>query len=236
MKEKAIERHRLTFSEFLSAPVTVRAATQIVYFLAGLLCSRGIVFSKYAPFGVAAVAAAPFGNLVATLFGVIVGCLYPSAATVPVHYIAAALAAAAIRWTLNDLAKLKGHPVFAPMVAFAPVLATGIALSMVNGAMNIGVAMYVAEALLAAGGAYFFARTTQVANGSKGITALNQQELACVTITIGVLVLSLSKITVGTISIGRVIAVIAILFAARFIHYFFINAVHIRRTDFCKLF
>lgn len=216
MKEKAVERHRLTFAEFLSAPVTVKAATQVVYLLAGFLCSRGIVFSKYAPFGVAAVAAAPFGNLAATLLGVIAGCMFPTQATVPIHYIAAALAAAAIRWTLNDLAKLKGHPIFAPIVAFAPILATGIALSMVNGTMSMGIAMYVAEALLAAGGAYFFARTAQVAGGSKGITALNQQELACVTITIGVLVLSLSNITIGSISIGRVIAIIAILFAARY--------------------
>lgn len=216
LKEKVIERHRLSLSEILSAPATVKIAAQIAYFLIGLICARGIVFAKYAPFGVAMVAAAPFGNLLSAFLGVAAGYLLPSSAIIPVRYLAAALAAVAIRWTLNDLVKVRSHPAFAPLVAFAPVLATGIALSMVDGVTGSAVAMYIAESLLAAGGAYFFARAAQVADGSKGLAALNQQELACVTLTIGVMVLSLSKVMIGSISIGRILAVVAILFAARF--------------------
>ena len=77
-------------------------ARQAVFFLVGLLCARGVVFGKYAPFGVAAVAAMPYHSMWSTVLGCAIGYLLPSQVSVPVHYIAAILAAAAIRWTMND--------------------------------------------------------------------------------------------------------------------------------------
>lgn len=200
-----------------AAAVPAKAlARQLIYFTVGLLCARGIVFGKYAPFGVAAVAALPYSSLWSVILGSVAGYLLPSHAVIPVHYIAAVLAAAAIRWTLNDLAKLRMHPGFAPVTAFLTVMATGLAIIFVNGSTSATVAMYVAESLLAAGVAFFFARTSSLAEAGKKIGEMSAQEITCTTMTAGVVLLSLANLNIGAVSLGHVLAVIAILLAARY--------------------
>ncbi|WP_243578014.1 SpoIIE family protein phosphatase [Clostridium minihomine] len=216
MKEKAVVRQRLTFGELLETPAARKIMVQVVCFAVGFACSRAIVFGRYAPFGVAAVGAVPFGGMWGMVLGVLLGYLLPTPVLFPVRYVAAVLAAAAIRWTLNDLVKLRMHPFFAPLISFAPVLMTGLAMAMVNGTDASGVAMYVAESLLAAGGAYFLVRSGTVLLRGKGISSLKNQDLACVTLSLGILVLAFSNIKLGGISLGHVIAVIGILFAARY--------------------
>lgn len=206
---------RVSFPVAASAP-TKALAIQLVYFTVGLLSSRGLVFGKYAPFGVAAVAALPYNGLWSVILGAIAGYLLPSAAIVPVHYIAAVLACAAIRWTLNDLVKLRSHPGFAPLCAFLPVLATGMSIVFVNGSNTSTIAMYIAESMLAGGAAYFFARTANFVKSERSISSMSPQEVACAALSAGVLLLSLSNLTIGFLSFGRVLAVIIILFAARY--------------------
>lgn len=215
-KERALERPRVSVAELFAAPAAKRALLQAAYFLAGLICSHGVVFGRYAPFGIAAVAAAPYANLWSVVAGTVLGYLLPSSAQVPVRYIAAVLAAAAIRWTLNDLVKIKRHPFFAPLITFAPIFATGLALALVNGTPAGGMAMYAAESLLAGGCSYFFARTSELVMSGKGLNGLKNQELVSLTMSLGVLVLSLSDLTIAGISIGRILAVIIILMAARY--------------------
>ncbi len=200
-----------------AAAVPAKAlARQLVYFTVGLLCARGIVFGKYAPFGVAAVAALPYSSLWSVILGSIAGYLLPSHAVIPVHYIAAVLAAAAIRWTLNDLVKLRMHPGFAPVTAFLTVMATGLAIIYVNGSTSATVAMYVAESLLAAGVSFFFARTSSLAEAGKKIGEMSAQEITCTAMAAGVVLLSLANLNIGAVSLGHVLAVIAILLAARY--------------------
>lgn len=210
-----VKTRKINFAEVAAAPAKV-VARQLVYFTVGLLCARGIVFGKYAPFGVAAVAACPYSTLWSVILGTVAGYLLPSTASVPVHYIAGVLAAAAIRWTLNDLMKLKTHPAFAPLTAFLPMLATGLAILFVNGSGTATAAMYLAESLLGGGMAYFMSRSFAVVESGKKAGELTPQEVACLALGIGVLLLSLSALTIGPVSIARVLAVIAILFAARY--------------------
>ena len=206
---------RIRFTQLAEAPVKA-VARQLVSFTIGLLCARGVVFGQYAPFGVAAAAAMPYSMLWSVVLGSAAGYLLPSSVSVPVHYIAALLAAAAIRWTLNDLVRLRMNPGFAPSVAFLPVFATGLAVILVNGSGAVTVAMYVAEALLAGAAAYFFTRTVSVLSSGRSAGELNTQEIACTAFSVGILLLSLSGLSVGGISIGRILAVLAILYAARY--------------------
>lgn len=206
---------RIRFVQAAEAPARA-IARQLVYFTLGLLCARGLVFGKYAPFGVAAAAAAPYSSLWSVILGSIAGYLLPSSASVPVHYIAGVLAAAAIRWTLNDLVKLRSHPAFAPVTAFLPVFATGMAIIFVNGSSTATVAMYVAESLLAAGAAYFFTRACALVESGRQAGEMTAQEIACMVFSGGIILLTLSGLTIGPIALGRVLAIVAILFAARF--------------------
>ncbi len=206
---------RVRFSELAAAPAKAMAQ-QLVGFTVGLLCARGVVFGQYAPFGVAAVAAMPYSVLWSVILGSTAGYLLPSSAVIPIHYIAALLAAAAIRWTLNDLVKLRSHPWFAPVAAFLPLLATAIAIVAVNGSGASVTALYISESLLAGGVAYFVSRTVRAAESGRSIGEWNTQEITCASFSAGVLLLSFSGLSVGGISLGRVLAVLAILFAARY--------------------
>lgn len=211
-----LSQSRKNIGDLFDSVITKQAALQIVYFAVGILVSRGTVFAKYAPFGVALAAAAPFGNVIAVLAGTIIGYLLPSAVQEGIRYLAAIIAVVAIRWTLNDLVRVRSHALFAPLVAMVPMLATGLAMSTVNGFTTAAVVMSVTESLLAAGGAYFFSATAHAVAGSRGITTFNQQQLACVALTCCILVLSFADVTVGTLSIGRIAAILAILFCARY--------------------
>lgn len=97
MKEKAVVRQRLTVGELLETPVARKIMVQAACFAVGFACSRAIVFGRYAPFGVAAIAAVPFGGMWGMVLGVLLGYLLPSSTLFPVRYVAALLAAAAIR-------------------------------------------------------------------------------------------------------------------------------------------
>lgn len=191
-----------------------RVAVQLIYFGLGVLVSRGTVFGSYAPFGAALVAAAPYGNLLSVLGGAVLGCLLPSAMGESMRYLAAVIAAGAIRWALNDLTRLRAHALYAPLVALLPILATGFAMSVVNGFEGATALIYLTEGLLAAASAYFFTRTVQALSQGKGITALDQQEQVCAALTGCIVLLSFSGVYIGSFSIGRVLAVLAVLVCA----------------------
>lgn len=210
-----VKPRRVRFAEMAAAPAKA-AARQLVAFTVCLLCARGIVFGQYAPFGVAAVAAMPYGLLWSAILGAVAGYLLPSAAVIPVHYIAALLAAAAIRWTLNDLIRLRTHPWFAPISAFLPMLATAVSIIAVNGTGTSVTALYLSEAFLAGGMAYFMARAVSAWDSGRGVGEWNTQEITCAAFSLGILILAFSGLSIAGVSFGRILAVLAILFAARY--------------------
>ena len=210
-KEKA---GRISFPQAAAAPAKT-AARQLAAFSLALICARSVVFGQYAPFAVAAVAAAPYSVLLSTALGGALGCLLPSAAAVPAHYLAAILAAAAIRWTLQDLVKLRMHAVFAPLTAALPLAATAAAILAVNGSGFAVTIRYLCETLLAGCAAYFFRRTVCAAEAGRPLAEWSGQEIACGAISCSVLLLGLSGLSVGGVSAARIAAVLAILYAAR---------------------
>ena len=171
----------------------------------------------------AAIAAVPQKNMWAAVLGAVFGYLLPGAAWIPARYIAASLAAAAIRWTLSDLMKLRNHPVFAPVVSLLPILATGLAVVGVNGSSANTVVLTVAESILGGGSAYFMARAAAlVERRLRGKETggrermLSSQDSACVVLTLGIALMALSGAQPGSFSVGHVLAVLGILFAAAY--------------------
>ncbi len=213
-KGRALDR-RASIWEFLASTAVRKLLWQAAACAAGFAGAHGTAFGGYAPFGVAAVAAAPKGYLWAALAGAALGYL-TSAAQAPVRYLASVLAAAAIRWTLGDLVKVQRHPFYAPLVTFFPLFGTGMALAWVNGTPAGGVALYVAESLLGAGCAYFFSRAAAILPRGKDLRALAYPELVSLAMTGGVLALALSGVEAWGVSLGRVLAVVAVLLAARY--------------------
>ena len=65
---RAMEKRRTPFSGLLSAAAYKPLALRTIYFLCGLLVSRGAIYSEYVPFGVSLAAAAPYENALSAAF------------------------------------------------------------------------------------------------------------------------------------------------------------------------
>lgn len=214
-EENILVRARDRLTAAVHIPYIRKTALLLLCGVMGLLSSRGLVFGKYAPFAAAAAAACPFSGIWAVILGGCLGYLYPSPVDVPARYIASLLAVGAIRWSLSELKAVRDHPVFAPVVAFLPLVLTGATLVFINGALSSTAAMYVAESFLAGGTAYFIRRTVQILQTRRESAILDSGDVAAVTVSFGVLLLSFSGITVSGISVGRVLIVLTVMVCAR---------------------
>ena len=186
---------------------------QFVYFLCGAVVSHGAVFGSYAPFGAAFCAAVPYQNALSSTLGSILGyiLLYPKGSF---RYVATVITIFALRWMLNDIKTISKSRVFAPLVAMVPLVCTGAVIAAVNYRGQADIIMCLTEALLSAVGAYFFSQTILLSAGSKGISTYNQQEIACIVMSGCIFLLSANSFTIAGISIGRILAVTAVLFCA----------------------
>ena len=181
------------------------AAVHAAYFVTGVLVSRGAMLGSLSPFGASFAAAIPFGYLPSGLLGAAVSYLLLS----PVdtfRYIAVIVAIGALRWALGELKRLTSSRIYPAAVAFVPMLATGIALTFSARSELTEIYECVIEALLSAAGAYFMSRTAALSGNRRALGGMNQQELACVTMTGCILLLSLGSLTIGSVSVGRVLA------------------------------
>lgn len=190
-------------------------AVNFIYLLCGILVSRGTLLGTLAPFGASYAAAVPkkylFSSLVGTAFGYIL--LKP---TDSFRYIAVIVAIGALRWLMGDIEKVSRSRLFAPLAAFLPTLATGIALLFASTSTLSSFADCFIEAVLSGAAAYFISVSVQLADEKRGISDYTRQETACLVMTGCVLILAFGSITFENISLGRIIAITAVLLCARY--------------------
>lgn len=199
-----------------SAKKTARAvAVHIVYFISGVVVSRGAMLGSVSPFGASFAAAVPFSCMPAGLLGAGIGYLFMS----PVdsfRYIAIIISVGALRWVFNELKRVSDSRLFAPAVAFVPVLFSGAALTFTSSSELTELSLCLIEALLSAAGAYFMSRTSALAYLKRGMFSFSQTEIACIAMTGCIMILSLSSLTVGNVSVGRILAMMVVMIAARY--------------------
>lgn len=208
---KAISRRQTSQqNEFVK-----NSATNIIYLLCGVIISRGALLGTLAPFGASFAAAVPkkylMSSLIGTAFGYIL--LNPSDSF---RYIAVVVAIGALRWLMSDLENVSKSRLFAPLTAFVPIFATGIALLFVSTSTLSTFADCVIEAVIAGAAAYFISVAVKLSQEKRSITAYTQQETASLVMTGCVAILAFGSITFENISLGRIIAIIAILLCARY--------------------
>lgn len=189
--------------------------TNIVYMLCGVLVSRGAVLGQLAPFGASFAAAVPkkylLSSLIGTAFGYIL--LNPSDSF---RYIAVVAAIGGLRWLMSDLPKISGSRLFAPLVAFVPIFATGLALLFVSTSTLTSFADCVIEAVIAGAAAYFISVAVKLSGEKRSITAYTQQETASLVMTGCVLILAFGSIAYQNISLGKIIAVLIVMLCAKY--------------------
>lgn len=201
--------------EFHFSSLAKELIIQGVYFLLGVLISRGAVLSDLSPFGASFVSAVPLHYTWSSLFGSVLGYILLSPAD-SFRYIAVILAIGALKWLLSDIDKITRSRLFAPLVAFVPMLLTGIALMFVSTSRMSEFFICLVEALISATGAYFISRSAQLASSSRGLTSFSSQEVATLTVSLCILMLSFGSVSLWGISLGRVMAVVTVLLCARY--------------------
>lgn len=214
MAYRELVRKRNELSEN-SMSVLREVVLHITYFISGLLVSKGALFGEMSPFGASFSAAIPFMYMPSGLIGCVIGYLIRNPLD-SFRYIAVIISIGALRWVLNEFKKVSQSRFFPCVVAFVPVFITSLALTFSSASEVTQVSMCFMEATLSSAGAYFMGRTVTLFSGKKSLYSLSSQELACIVMTSCILLLSLSAFTFGYISVGRIIAVLVVLFCARY--------------------
>lgn len=180
-------------------------AANVIYMLCGVLVSRGAVLGELAPFGASYAAAVPKKYLLSSLIGTALGyvLLNPNGSF---RYIAVVVAIGGLRWLLGDLKKVSSARLFAPIVAFVPVFATGIALLFVSTSTLSSFADCVIESIIAGAAAYFISVVASLATENRSITSYSQQESASLVMTGCVIILAFGSISFEGVSVGRILA------------------------------
>lgn len=207
---------KFSLQRFTESTAAAKLFRQAACFGCGFVAAGGSVFGTYAPFGISAAAAVPFSGVFSSLFGSILGYFMLSGGEGTFRYITSMIAVIAIRWTLHDIRQINRHSLYSAAVCFVPTLATGLAAMSVTGFSPHGIFLYSLEAFLGGAAAYFFSRTVVILNGTKTLGMLLAPEIACLVLSGCIGVLSLSSVIVGPLSVGRIAALICILFASRY--------------------
>lgn len=208
MKESV--KDRLNLGEIKILDILKETAKQALSLGCGFLMARGAVFGEVLPFGLAFAAAVPTDYLASAAFGCFVGYLVPAADANYFRYLAALFAVVAIKALLAFITRLASRPLLCSLTAGIVTCATGLVSSVGDVRASV---FALAEAVLAFSGAYFISKTFSVGvvkNGLKGV------DLACLLISVNMLLIGLMSFVPGGISVGMILAVAFVLLVSRF--------------------
>ena len=195
--------------------VYYRVALYTVVAALSVLIPRATVYGGLSPFGVAMAACADGPACVLVCLGAGVGYLLADSVMMPMRYVAAMICVIGFQWALGLSDKISKNVLYAPLLAMSSTLITGIAInSMVGFQWDVFVSE-LCEAILAGGAAFFFKSALSVVQTPDGVRSLDLQQQASFTVTAAVVLVALSDITLGDVSLGRILIMVAILLASR---------------------
>ncbi len=186
-------------------------------FLLGAVLSGAEIFGRYAPFGVAAVAAAGSGVVgFSTLAGSVLGYLCLEGLTDGMRYAASAILTYSVAFAFYD-ARLYKRSWFMPSIAALLVALTGILCRAGEGWHGEDLVYFLTEVLFAAVATYgyriLFLEWPKALDGTDKLTLA--QNLGALVLASTVL-MSLSRVEIlETFSMGRLLAAVCVMFAAR---------------------
>ncbi|MDD2956691.1 MAG: hypothetical protein PHD67_10360 [Oscillospiraceae bacterium] len=184
--------------------------------LLSFFMANAALMGDMAPFGVAVAAAARRDLTLAAGVGAMAGYLFSFQPASNSRYLVSLILVLTARWALGWGRAQKYRPFTVPLLAFAATLAPALLLQSFWGIGVYDVVMAAAESVLCAGAAFFFMRAAQTLSAGTPMAALSAADRSCVIITFALLVIALGAFTIGDVSVGRVIAVVAVLLAARY--------------------
>ena len=182
--------------------------------LAGAVMAQGLLFESVSPFGVALVAALGGLNAMGAALGAIFGYLVLSDPVRGTGYTAAVLLVLAAKWLFGSRVKKESwQPGAAALACFLGLGISGGAILVLGSPTPYDLILRLSELFLGCGAAYFFARS--LAALKSGLLGAGRAEISCVVIAGCVVLMAFSPITLGGLSLGRILGVVMILICAR---------------------
>ena len=197
-----------------STPEVTTAAWAMLSFIGGFIASAARALGTTGPFGIAAVAAAGAGlNGVCCLIGAALGYIVTGGLSWGIRYVASIVLVFTIEFAFQET-KIFESRYFPPSVAAIVTLATGALSSFsVIMANAPAAAVVLIEALLACGSCAFFCEA--MIEEDYGTLSEELRHTSAVLLSVAVLLMALSGIEIfGSVSIGRIMAVIAVMICA----------------------
>lgn len=185
-----------------------------VFFALGFVLSSSTVFQYASPFSVSLISVSKKKNFIYSALGSALGYLVfcpNSFARYGIAVVIVTLGAFAI--AVSDL---KSTPFMPMIIAFLSLAVTGFIVNLKSGAGFYEYALTFGEAVLGAGGAFFFFKTIACDFRKFRFKAVPISDLTCVIISASLVMMSLSRFTVGGISPMRILSVLIILVVAQF--------------------
>ncbi len=210
MKELTNEASTINILEAVSK--FTLAATHLGVCVLGFFMAKTSLWGGISPLGTAFAAGMPFLYTPAAGIGALLGYIVGPSFSSGLKYSAALLAIIVIRFILAGVRPALNSTLCSAFVSLAVV--TGVGFASAGGDVLSGSALSLAEGMLAGGGAYFIRRATAVKWGRTSY--FSGEQLASLLITINLALTSLYPLSFDGISAGRILALILILFTARY--------------------
>lgn len=205
---KDVTRNNVKLAGFSLRDVAGEVVRHLSAALLGFLGAFGSVLGTLMPFGLSVVGGVGTFYSIAAGVGAAVGYLVGAGSF---RYLVCALAVSAIKVLLGTTFKNELKPIFSALCVGLVAAATGI-VTVKQEYMDIIFAA--TEALLAASGAYFIARSTLSLSRESG--RYTAAELSSFLISLSIIFTGLFPIKIADASLGRVLAAAIILLAARY--------------------
>lgn len=184
---------------------------QVGTFLCGYFMGSAFIFESISPFGVAYIAAVQPQYVLFSALGSILGYLFTPYSDFSMKYIGALVLIVMVRLVFNSFSILKNRLMSAPFLAGAALLITSGAVTMAVGFTLENTLTTLSEVLLASGSGYFLVRSFGFFESGQRLT---KPDAVSLVISFSVIVIALAHVVVFGISLGRIVAVVAILLMA----------------------
>ena len=188
----------------------------------GMLCSLASgyvmasshVFGGIAPFGVAFCATLDSPYAMCAALGAVLGYTFTAGPLTNMKYLAAVVLVVALKWLFGSKVDSRFATAAAALTATVSLGVAGVAvLVTAESATLYDALLCVAEVLLGTGAAYFFSRTLR--SMESGWQNIGRSDISCLIVSFAVVIMGFSSITIGGLSVGRMLSVLIILLCAR---------------------
>lgn len=211
---KTITRRKEKIKQNLKDDKIVSVIEAGVFFALGFILSKSTVLEYASPFSISLISVSKKNNFIYSAIGSALGYLVfcpDSFARYGIAVVIVTLGTFAI--IVSDV---KNSPSMPMIISFLSLAVTGFVVNLKTGSAFAEYALTFGESVLGLCGSFFFYRTINCNFHRFRFKALPISDLTCIIISASLVLMSLSKLTIGGISPIRVLAIVLILLTARF--------------------